>query len=221
MFGFFASFRTALRELRNPALKCERIGHDEMVMYRIGYVAPCKPEKYQADRVRQHRIICARCRVELRPWFELERSYLKNWPNSLIYYSGPIGPEEAGAIESAFNKATLPQWDEERPDFTATDIRRKLGHTLIGANHQSVRNIVAYEDGVRVKDKEAEGGYLVVREGVARHVPLRLAPDCCPLANCPDAVGCGLANRCKESGQVIDNGFGPEGGASAGPKTGD
>jgi hypothetical protein len=60
-------------ELRNPALRCERVGHDRAGEWRRGYM-PGRGGWMGgvAVRVRHEREVCKRCGVETEPWRPVE-----------------------------------------------------------------------------------------------------------------------------------------------------
>ena len=55
-------------EMRRPALKCERVGHDLRRQWRTGYVEPENRWRCVVDRVRQERDFCLRCQTPLTEW---------------------------------------------------------------------------------------------------------------------------------------------------------
>jgi len=71
------------RELRNSKLKCERKGHDWIERVRRGYEMPSQGKKimggYVADRIKQIRTECQRCKTshpEKGTWETVHRSGL-------------------------------------------------------------------------------------------------------------------------------------------------
>lgn len=65
-----------LRELRNPSLKCERIGHRPVEQVRHGYGYPCRVGSGWlggvADRITEERTRCTRCGAEIEAWHETD-----------------------------------------------------------------------------------------------------------------------------------------------------
>lgn len=67
-----------LRESGEPNLKCERVGHRLRRHYRVGWV-PTKMSSWSvADRVRQERDFCERCRQPQSEWTEVDRDYIQS-----------------------------------------------------------------------------------------------------------------------------------------------
>jgi len=64
-------------ELRNPALKCERVGHKHMMRSRTGMV--WSEGRYVADRVEQERDWCPRCGVAHEDWRDISRTGISSW----------------------------------------------------------------------------------------------------------------------------------------------
>lgn len=65
------------KELRNPALKCERVGHRTDTRTRNGMVA--SNGYYVADRVEQEREYCSRCGHTHGPWRDISRTGISSW----------------------------------------------------------------------------------------------------------------------------------------------
>lgn len=65
------------KELRNPALKCERVGHKHATRSRSGMVR--SKSYYVADRVEQERDWCPRCGVAHGPWSDISRTGISSW----------------------------------------------------------------------------------------------------------------------------------------------
>jgi len=71
------------RELRNPALKCVRIGHKPGIEFRRGYRRPQEHRYYVCDGVTEERDVCLRCKVALTgDWRQTERQGFTgfSWP---------------------------------------------------------------------------------------------------------------------------------------------
>ena len=64
-----------LRELRRPALKCERVGHKPRAVKRAGYSVPS--EWGVADSVLQGGQVCDRCGVMLVEWKTIKREAIQ------------------------------------------------------------------------------------------------------------------------------------------------
>ena len=65
------------RELRNPELKCERLGHKRETRTRRGMVL--SNSRYVADRVEQECEWCPRCGVTHNPWRDVSRVGISSW----------------------------------------------------------------------------------------------------------------------------------------------
>jgi hypothetical protein len=65
------------KELRNPALKCERIGHKHATRTRSGMV--WSKGHYVADRVEQECDWCPRCGIAHGEWRDLSRTGISSW----------------------------------------------------------------------------------------------------------------------------------------------
>jgi hypothetical protein len=66
-----------LRELRNPALKCERVGHKHQARTRQGMVR--SSGRYVADSVEQERDWCPRCGLAHDEWRDISREGISSW----------------------------------------------------------------------------------------------------------------------------------------------
>lgn len=64
------------KELFNRSLKCERVGHKPRAVKRTGFVRPEGAFRHRivAEKVRQCRVICSRCKTPLSEWDERSRS---------------------------------------------------------------------------------------------------------------------------------------------------
>lgn len=65
------------KEFRNPALQCERVGHQAAMRSRTGMVT--SNDRFVADRVVQEREWCPRCGAALGAWREVSRSGISSW----------------------------------------------------------------------------------------------------------------------------------------------
>lgn len=66
------------RELRDPALKCERVGHRLAVLWRRGLVHPHRSSfRSVADNVTQEKVSCTRCGLDHTDWVVVKRSSLQ------------------------------------------------------------------------------------------------------------------------------------------------
>ena len=65
-------------ELRNPALKCERVGHKTETQTRSGMV---RSDRYRfvADKVHQEREWCPRCGIAHTDWRDTSRTGISSW----------------------------------------------------------------------------------------------------------------------------------------------
>lgn len=72
-------------ELRNPALKCERLGHKNATRSRSGMVRS-SGRRYVADRVEQEREWCPRCGLAHNDWRDTSRTGISSWsaPSSIM-----------------------------------------------------------------------------------------------------------------------------------------
>jgi len=65
-------------ELRNPALKCARVGHKTATRSRSGMVSS-KSWSYVADRVEKEREWCPRCGQAHTDWRDVSRTGISSW----------------------------------------------------------------------------------------------------------------------------------------------
>lgn len=72
------------REMRQPALKCERLGHDVAVETRTGWTSS-ESWSHVMDKVRQERRACRRCGAILGDWVTVDRDgfHSVSWPTSM------------------------------------------------------------------------------------------------------------------------------------------
>jgi len=63
-------------ELRNPKLKCERVGHKRQTRTRNGMV---RSNYYVADCVEQKREWCPRCGLAHGGWEDVSRTGISSW----------------------------------------------------------------------------------------------------------------------------------------------
>lgn len=63
------------REFKNPALKCERVGHSLGTEVRAGFVKPERADGYSyiCMGVTQRRLACIRCRAPMGDWTDSGR----------------------------------------------------------------------------------------------------------------------------------------------------
>lgn len=75
-----------LNEWKNPALKCDRIGHRMGVEYRRGYTRPEDYRYYVCDEVKQTRQVCLRCKINFGEWETKKLRSLTgfSWPTSQV-----------------------------------------------------------------------------------------------------------------------------------------
>lgn len=66
------------KEMREPGLKCDRIGHKAETRTRRGMVRS-KSWNYVADRVEQERLWCPRCGLAHGEWKDISRSGISSW----------------------------------------------------------------------------------------------------------------------------------------------
>lgn len=78
-----------LKELRNPKLKCERVGHREGLEFRKGYRKPDfnrhEYRYYVCVAVTEEREACLRCHAPLSAWALRDRNGLTgySWPKDM------------------------------------------------------------------------------------------------------------------------------------------
>lgn len=89
-------FRRWRAERRNPALKCERVGHVPVIERREGYVSPWREDfkcsiynrsyrTYVCIGVTQERAACGRCGEASSPWDNIEEEGYNSysWPSDM------------------------------------------------------------------------------------------------------------------------------------------
>ncbi|AXQ69504.1 hypothetical protein HOU02_gp221 [Caulobacter phage CcrBL9] len=75
-----------LKELFVPSCKCERLGHRCRTEWRAGYVERIEGNiwnnSYVAFFVRQERVVCTRCKFEVKPWTVVKHEGLSGFGTS-------------------------------------------------------------------------------------------------------------------------------------------
>lgn len=99
-----------IREMQNPALKCERLGHRLAVLWRKGLVHPHRSTRWRsvADKVTQEKVACLRCGQDQTDWVVVKRSTIQSLSAPQSTYDAM---DEGGS------------WDEHGVDRSRTETK--------------------------------------------------------------------------------------------------